>query len=492
MITTVDTPASRCLWGLAEVDITPPVRIYHRMWGASRHDRATGVHRPLRAAALAWADLRRSDVVPFVLLALDHCLLWPAEMADLRAAILDRLSLPPERVIVTFSHTHAAGLVDRTRDQLPGGELIRPYFEELCRRVADCAQQACQNLVPVTISYATGRCTLAGHRDAWDRSSQQWVCGWNPEGPADDTVLVARITATTSEPRPASTESGSPSKHLATVVNYACHPTTLAWDNSLISPDYIGALRETIEQATGAPCVFLQGASGDLGPCDGFVSDPAVADRNGRQLAYAALSALESLPPPDTCQEYVGPVLSGATLGAWRHRPRTHEENQRLTEFVFRRVTVPLPYRPDRPTLAELEQERSAWLAKEQAAWSLQDERGAMAARAMVERCSRAITRWSQCPGGEFFPYQLTCLRLGEAVWVWGEGELYQDFQRELRRRCPQRTLIINELADGWRCSYLPPQATYGRGIYQEQVAILAPGCLEQLIEAATALVSSL
>ena len=34
---------------------------------------------------------------------------------------------------------------------------------------------------------------------------------------------------------------------LATMINYACHPTTLAWDNTLISPDYIGALREVVE-----------------------------------------------------------------------------------------------------------------------------------------------------------------------------------------------------------------------------------------------------
>ena len=83
---------------------------------------------------------------------------------------------------------------------------------------------------------------------------------------------------------------------IADVVNYACHPTTLAWDNTLISPDYVGAMRETVERHSGAPCLFLQGASGDLGPREGFVGDPAVADRNGRQLAFAALAALATPP----------------------------------------------------------------------------------------------------------------------------------------------------------------------------------------------------
>src|SRR6202008_789756 len=103
------------------------------------------------------------------------------------------------------------------------------------------------------------------------------------------------------------------------VVNYACHPTTLAWDNTLISPDFPGALREVVEQATGAPCVFLQGASGDLGPRQGFVGDTAVADRNGRQPGFAVLAALEALPPPASRFAYTGSVVSGATLGSWAH-----------------------------------------------------------------------------------------------------------------------------------------------------------------------------
>src|SRR5439155_5648567 len=163
---------------------------------------------------------------------------------------------------------------------------------------------------PAGIVYGQVGCSLAAERDFFDEG--QFVCGFNPGMPADDTVLVARVTD----------ESG---QLMATVVNYACHPTTLAWDNTLISPDYVGALREVVEQATGAPCLFLQGASGDLGPREGFVGDTAVADRNGRQLGHAVLSALESLPPPGTRFVYTGPVVSGATLGTWVHEPLSPE-----------------------------------------------------------------------------------------------------------------------------------------------------------------------
>src|SRR5205823_1610698 len=202
-----------------------------------------------------------------------------------------------------------------SRVNLPGGNLIPPYLEQLAERIAGIVRQARQAVQPAMLAYTTGRSPLVGNRDFWDEATKQFVCGFNPEGAADDTVLIARA-------------SDMQGKTMTTVVNYGCHPTTLAWENTLISPDYPGAMREVIEEATGAPCVFLQGASGDLGPREGFVGDSAVADRNGRQLGYAALAALEALPPPGTCFRYLGPVVSGATLGTWEHEPLDEPERR--------------------------------------------------------------------------------------------------------------------------------------------------------------------
>src|SRR5262249_49439974 len=137
-------------------------------------------------------------------------------------------------------------------------------------------------------------------------------------------------------------------------VNYACHPTTLAWDNTQISPDYVGAMREVVEQATGAPCLFLQGASGELGPREGYVGDPAVADRNGRQLGFAALSALTSLPAAGTRFRYAGPIVSGATLGAWAHELLSGIDAERKKIWRIWRWREPLAYRPGQPTAEQV------------------------------------------------------------------------------------------------------------------------------------------
>ena len=67
----IDTPQSCCRFALAYGDITPPADIYHLMWGAAKHDRATGIHQPLRATVILLAPAE-GDERQFII-ALDHC-----------------------------------------------------------------------------------------------------------------------------------------------------------------------------------------------------------------------------------------------------------------------------------------------------------------------------------------------------------------------------------------------------------------------------------
>jgi hypothetical protein len=86
-------------------------------------------------------------------------------------------------------------------------------------------------------------------------------------------------------------------------------------------------------------------------------------------------------------------------------------------------------------------------------------------------------------PPGPSYPFPVRLWRVGDAWWVAVSGEPYNVLQTELRRRLPQTPLVVITLAGGWGPSYLPPRGTYGKGIYQESVSALAPGCLETLIE---------
>ena len=453
----VDTPQSRCRFALAHGDITPPSDIYHRMWGAAKHDRATGIHRPLRATVVLLASLEGGERQ--FIIALDHCVMGRQEMNNLLDVVSEAADIPREELIVVFSHTHAAGLMGLERSNLPGGDLIGPYLESVAAQTIKLARETQEKLQAATILYGTGRCNLAAHRDFWDEENQLWACGYDPTTPADDTVLITRAHA----------EDGT---LLATLVNYACHPTTLAWDNTLISPDYPGAMRETIEAATGGPCLFLQGASGELGPVEGYVGDTSVADRNGRQLAYAALSAIESLPAPNTRFEYTGPVVSGATLGEWKHNELPEESSAANASWQLTRQIIPLPIRPGTLTIEEVETELAEW-----------EQKNTPDARAMAERKRRLLHRLNQLPSGENFLLEAIVLRLGGAVWIIIQGELYSVLQKALRERFPGTPLIISTIASHWGASYLPPKEIYDKGIYQESIAIVAAGSLESVIE---------
>src|SRR6185436_8250236 len=98
-LTKVDTPQSRCRFALAWADITPPGGIYHRMWGAAKHERATGVHRPLRATVAVFeaTDARPSSPeMRQLLFALDHCVLGAVEHDQLVTHVAQASDQPKE------------------------------------------------------------------------------------------------------------------------------------------------------------------------------------------------------------------------------------------------------------------------------------------------------------------------------------------------------------------------------------------------------------
>src|SRR5882724_857351 len=96
----VNTPQSRCRFALAWADITPPPDIYHRMWGAAKHERATGVHRPLRATVAVFAALEAG--AQQILLALDHCVMGAVEHEQLVAHVSEASRQPKESILVVF------------------------------------------------------------------------------------------------------------------------------------------------------------------------------------------------------------------------------------------------------------------------------------------------------------------------------------------------------------------------------------------------------
>jgi hypothetical protein len=357
-------------------------------------------------------------------------------------------------LLINMSHTHAGPNVNSQLRDKPGYELIQPYLDQLTEQIGAAILAAQAALEPAWVTYGYGRCAMAANRDLWDPAAERFACGYNPDAPADDTLLVARVTSDAGDVR-------------ATLFNYACHPTTLAWQNRLLSPDYIGAAREVLERAYGVPALFLQGASGDLAPRDDYVGETAIADRNGRQLGYAAAAAIESLPPPGTRFVYTGIVASGANLGTWEYQPLEASELRASEQLVARVIHVELR-RKEAPAIVDSLSSETPDAVQEQ------------------EKALRRRFLDLELGGSPVHRMPMWVWRLGDALLVAVPNEAYSVFQVELRRRFAGTPLLVLNMTNG-TLGYLPPRESYGSGLYQEQQSPYAPGCLEQTIEAAAA-----
>ncbi len=453
MTSVVNFPNTRCRFGVAVRDVTPPVGIYTRSWGAAAHDIASGVHRPHMATAAVFAPIHVQGPM-LALVAVD--IGWYQNLQDemdIRHAVMQRTGLTQETLLINLSHTHGSVNANSVLTDRAGGHLIKPFLAMLAERIGDAVIAAQQSLMPSWITWGYGKCALAQNRDYFDETARAYACGYNPERSADDTLLVARVSDDAGNVR-------------ATLFNYACHPTTLAWQNHLLSPDYIGAAREVLERAFGAPAMFLQGALGDVAPRDNYVGDPAVADRNGRQLGYAAAAALEGLPPAGHKFVYMGIVPSGADLGAWEYQPCSADDlkgSEILRAFM---LTADLP-RKEVPAPADLQ-------ARFDTAPSAREREIAL----------RRLLLHRALGSDSVHHMPLWVWRLGNAALVAIPNEPYNIVQQTLRARFADTPLVIMGVTNG-TLGYLPPKETYGKGIYQEQQSPYAAGAMEKVIEVA-------
>ncbi|MGY8793518.1 MAG: alkaline ceramidase [Woeseiales bacterium] len=442
--------------GIAREDITPPLGIYSRNWGAAKHDTADSIHRPLTLTALTIAS--SSGDAPLVLVDADLGWWRPLDLfSRFQERLLEELSLESSHLIFALSHTHAAAPLMEADSSLPGSDLLEQWMERVYQAAVSAIGRALADADEAILDWHKGRCALAAVRDFPDPdpTADRMVCGFNPEADADDTLLVGRITDSSGTVR-------------ATLVNYACHPTTLAWENTSISPDYIGAMRETMEEATGATAFFLQGMSGDVAPRHQYVGDVEVADRHGRQLGFAALATLNDMEPTGNQLCFDQVVESGAPLAVWQHQPHKISSELRAIE-----VAADLELK-DWPTADELEQQRLA----------CND-------RAVEERLRRKRDIRRSLGDGSSFPLAVHAWRIGDAVLVGCAGEAYSQLQKELRSRYPHLAVICMNLING-SVGYLPPADLYDVDVYPVWQTPFDRGCLERISDVMTGVIEEL
>jgi hypothetical protein len=85
--------------------------------------------------------------------------------------------------------------------------------------------------------------------------------GLNPDGPVDRQIGILSFVRPDNSP-------------IATVANYSMHGTVLSGENLAISGDAPGIVEAYVEEKTGAPMLYVNGAAGNIAPIYSVYPDP--------------------------------------------------------------------------------------------------------------------------------------------------------------------------------------------------------------------------
>jgi len=236
---------------VVKVDITPTTPQWLLGYGARQ---STGVHDKIFHRILLLDD----GATQFALVSSDICLISPAEYEKVAADLEKRTGIKPVNFWWSNTHTHSApevgppGLAVAFLGDRYTHKVETAYTEMVEKSLIDGIAEARQKLQPAKLGFNWGVAYANINRRARDVEGETYL-GLNPEGPSDRRLGLIRLDKADGDT-------------LALIANYPIHGTVLGGQNLQISGDAPGVVSEYVEQKTGAPLLFINGAAGDQAP----------------------------------------------------------------------------------------------------------------------------------------------------------------------------------------------------------------------------------
>lgn len=439
---------SLLLAGVARAVITPPIGI--PMWGFAGRGPSTDIHDDLTATALVLGSADGSDRAPrLVLVCCDLLSLDTPIIHRIRAAVRERTGAAEDAVIVASSHTHYGPATSRSGLTIadPSNPMLQPYLDNLVNTIAGTVAMAAGRMVPGTLSFGSGAVSIGINRR--EHRNGVVVLGQNPDGPYDPTVRVLRVDTADGQP-------------LAAVLNYACHPVSLGSACTHITADFPGVARRVVEEDTGATCLFVQGAAGDV--------NPLLMGWEWNHLSRLGL-----------------PLGAEAARVFWSAKPLSEP-----TTITTRRSVVQLP-----PLLPESEDAGIARITELEARQKVVDAENPESSEAYwvrfrLERLRTglAVLRKEQEPTP--IPAELTAVGIGgEVGLVTAPGEIFTEIGRDIVDRSAFPRTLYAGYTDG-TINYVPTRSAYPEGGYEVTHACqVAPEAGELLADASVELLAA-
>jgi hypothetical protein len=353
-----------------------------------------------------------------------------------------------------------------------GEELIPAYVESLPGRIAGAAWEARRRLRPARVAAGTGRADIAVNRRL-KLPGGRVVCGRNHDGFVDREVRVLRLDD--GEERP-----------IAVVVNYACHPTIMGPPNRLLTPDYPGVVRRVVEQATGATCLFLQGAAGNVHALVDYVGDPAVYHRLGAILGHEAARVALGLETVPRRERLVTVLESGAPLGIYADEPAG--EPDATLRVATRPVTLPVREYPPVADVVADARRLAARLAELRGRAGEDELREAVG---MARRAGMLADKARQYEGRADVVAELHGIRIGPAALVGFPGEPFAEIGARVKAESPFLHTLFSGYTNDY-LGYLPTTDAYPDRGYEVDTSPFRPGSDTLLVEASLALLADL
>lgn len=397
--------------GFAASDITPPVGTPLGGYLGRPRFEAEGVHDPLYAKAVAFSDAEQLLLV----FSLDLLGLSPERSAQLTQSVADACGLEPEQVLLACTHTHSGPSTLPLRGIPTVGDA---YFAQLAQALRTAGKAALAAQHPARLQAAIGRSRVGASRRS--RVGRAIELRENPDGVFDDALLVARFV---------DMANGAP---LGLVTAYGCHLTALGSRNMSISAEWAGLAMAGLEKELGCPCVFVNGAFGNVNP-------------RGRDETWSRTEEIAATFAADCKQA----LMAARPVSA--------------TPVRVTRRTVHLPLTPLAPEEEILRLRLEASTTLDGPAMDEPSRRVAEVRRQYADAVER---RRAACEVEESRVAELVGVRLGELAFVGMPGEPFAEYGIWVRgdSRFPY-TMVLGNV--GAELGYFPTETAFAEGGYE-------------------------
>ncbi|HCI86093.1 MAG TPA: hypothetical protein DHV68_04535, partial [Dehalococcoidia bacterium] len=294
----------------------------------------------------------------------------------------------------------------------------------------------------------------------------------NWEATVDQEVGVVAINDTDGNP-------------IATLLNFACHPTILGPANKLLSPDYPGYARKVVEQYGGGTCLFLQGAAGNCGPTHGFIGEVAVAQWLGERLGLEAARVRLEIDPVPRKERLVEVVQSGADLGMYADD--AVDEPDSTLRIINTHATLPVG---DFPSVDEAQADFDSVVETLNRTRETGNEVEIKLAVSNAKRAGFVLSNATRTADGPMaMPVQ--AMRIGPAALIAIPVEAFCEIGIEVKANSPASQTLFSGYTNGYM-GYMPMADNFEEGGYEVTTTPMAAGAAEETIDVCTDAVKAL